>query len=176
MVDEGKLNQFVDRILNDLGGAFSVPLVRVGDRLRLYETLHERGPMTACELSDAAHIAERYAWEWLCHQAASGYLEYDPSSHKFTLTPEQAMVFADTDSPVYLQGAFDLAAAMMENQASLEPAFRSGKGVGWADQTSCLFSTVGRFFRLTVGATRPSLSTRLFESARFFVRIVFTRP
>jgi soluble lytic murein transglycosylase-like protein len=30
--------------------------------------------------------------------------------------------------------------------------------------------------RLTVGATRPSLSTRLFESARFFVRIVFTRP
>jgi hypothetical protein len=55
--------------------------------------------MTACELSDAAHIAERYAREWLCHQAASGYLEYDPSSHKFTLTPEQAMVFADTDSP-----------------------------------------------------------------------------
>jgi SAM-dependent methyltransferase len=147
MVDEGKLNHFVDRILNDLGGAFSVPLVRVGDKLRLYETLHERGPMTACELSDAAHIAERYAREWLCHQAASGYLEYDPSSHKFTLPPEQAMVFADTDSPVYLQGAFDLAAAMMENQASLEPAFRSGKGVGWADQASCLFSTVGRFFR-----------------------------
>ena len=36
---------------------------------------------------------------------------------------------------------------MMQNQASLEPAFRSGKGVGWADQASCLFSTVGRFFR-----------------------------
>ena len=63
MVDEGKLNQFVSRILDDLGGAFSVPLVRIGDKLRLNEALHERGPMTACELSDAAHIAERYAGE-----------------------------------------------------------------------------------------------------------------
>ena len=57
------------------------------------------------------------------------------------------MVFAETDSPVYLQGAFDLAAVMMENQALVEPAFRTGKGVGWGDQSQCLFCTVGRFFR-----------------------------
>jgi SAM-dependent methyltransferase len=157
MVDEGKLNQFVNRILNDLGGAFSVPLVRIGDKLRLYETLHERGPMTSSELSDAAHIAERYAREWLCHQAASGYLEYDPRSGKFCLPPEQAMVFAETYSPVYLQGAFNLAAAMMENQALLEPAFKSGKGVGWANQAPCLFCTVGRFFR-------PSYESNLLSS------------
>ena len=157
MVDEGKLNQFVDRILNDLGGAFSIPLVRIGDKLRLYETLHERGPMTASELSDVAHIAERYAREWLCHQAASGYLEYDPRSGKFSLPPEQAMVLAETYSPVYLQGAFDLAAAMMENQALLEPAFKSGKGVGWANQAPCLFCTVGRFFR-------PSYESNLVSS------------
>ena len=147
MIDEGKLSTFVGQILNDLGGAFSVPLVRIGDKLRLYEALHDRGPMTSSELSDAAHIDERYAREWLCHQAASGYLEYDPSSGRFALPPEQAMVLVDTNSPVYLQGAFDLAAVMMENQPLLEPAFRSGKGVGWGDQAPCLFCTVGRFFR-----------------------------
>lgn len=92
-------------------------------------------------------IAERYAREWLSQQAASGYLEYDPASGKFTLPPEQAMVFAEPDSPVNLIGAFDLAVVMMENQALVEPAFRIGKGVGCGDQSRCLFCTVGRFFR-----------------------------
>jgi steroid delta-isomerase-like uncharacterized protein len=68
MVDQDKLNQF-SKMLGDLGGAFSVPR---------YEW---------------AGIAERYSREWLCHQAASGYLDYDPISGKFTLPPEQAMVF-----------------------------------------------------------------------------------
>ena len=57
------------------------------------------------------------------------------------------MVFAEPDSPVYLQPAFDMAAVMLENQPLVEPAFRSGKGVGWGNQSQCLFCTTGRFFR-----------------------------
>jgi 2-polyprenyl-3-methyl-5-hydroxy-6-metoxy-1,4-benzoquinol methylase len=147
MVDEAKLNQFIGQMLGDLGGALSVSLVRIGDRLGLYQALHVDGPMTSSELASKVNIAERYAREWLSHQAASGYLSYDPASGKFTLPPEQAMVFAEPDSPVYLQGAFDLAKVMMENEALVEPAFRSGKGVGWGDQSQCLFCTAGRFFR-----------------------------
>jgi 2-polyprenyl-3-methyl-5-hydroxy-6-metoxy-1,4-benzoquinol methylase len=147
MVDETKLNQFIGQILGDLGGAFSVPMVRIGDRLGLYAALHENGAMTAKELATRTQIAERYAREWLSHQAASGYLTFDAATGKFTLPPEQAMVFAEPDSPVYLQGAFDLAVAMMENQALVEPAFRTGRGVGWGDQAQCMFCTVARFFR-----------------------------
>jgi 2-polyprenyl-3-methyl-5-hydroxy-6-metoxy-1,4-benzoquinol methylase len=147
MVDETKLNALIGRILGDLGGAFSVPMVRIGDKLGLYKAFNEHGPMTAGELAAKTTVAERYAREWLSHQAASGYLEYDASSGKFALPPEQAMVFANVDSPVYLQGAFDLAVAMVENQPKVEVAFRSGKGVGWGDQAPCLFCTVGRFFR-----------------------------
>lgn len=147
MVDHEKLNAFVGKVLGDLGGAFSVPLVRIGDQLGLYKRLNADGPMTAVELASKAGIAERYAREWLAHQAASGYVEYDGTTGKFTLPPEQAMVFADSDSPVNLQGAFDLATVMMENQQLVEAAFRTGKGVGWGDQSQCLFCTVGRFFR-----------------------------
>ena len=147
MVDDAKLNAFIGKILGDLGGAFSVPMVRMGDKLGLYKALNEQGPMTPGELAAKTKVAERYAREWLSHQAASGYLEYDPATGKFTLPPEQAMVFADVDSPVYLQGAFDLAVAMVENQPKVEAAFHSGKGVGWGDQAQCLFCTVGRFFR-----------------------------
>jgi SAM-dependent methyltransferase len=134
-------------MLGDLGGAFSIPLLRIGDRLGLYKTLHEKGPLTSAELAAKAEIAERYAREWLNHQAASGYLEYDAATGKFALPPEHAMVFADSNSPVYMQGAFDLAADLLENQALVEPAFRSGKGVGWGDQARCMFCSVGRFFR-----------------------------
>ena len=147
MVDEAKLNQFIGKILGDLGGALSVPMVRMGDKLGLYRALNEQGPMTSGELAAKTKVAERYAREWLSHQAASGYLEYDAASGKFTLPPEQAMVFAESDSPVYLQGAFDIAVSMIENEAKVEPAFRSGKGVAWGDQAPCLFCTVGRFFR-----------------------------
>jgi SAM-dependent methyltransferase len=147
MVDETKLNQFIGKILDDIGAAFSVPMVRMGDKLGLYKALNEEGPMTPAELASKANVAERYVREWLSHQAASGYLEYDSATGKFTLPPEQAMVFAEPDSPIYLQSAFDMVAVMLDNQKLVEPAFRSGKGVGWGDQSQCLFCTTGRFFR-----------------------------
>jgi SAM-dependent methyltransferase len=147
MVDEAKLNQFMGQMLSDLGGALSVSLVRIGDRLGLYKALHSDGPMTPGELATKAKVAERYVREWLSHQAASGYLSYDTSTGRFALPPEQAMVFAEPDSPVYLTAGFDLAAVMMENEALVEPAFRTGKGVGWGNQSRCLFCTTARFFR-----------------------------
>ncbi len=147
MVDETKLHQFIGRMLGDLGGALSVPLVRIGDRLGLYKALHASGPMTPGELATKTDIAERYAREWLSHQAASGYLTYDAGTGRFGLSPEQAMVFAEPESPVYMQGGFDLAMVMMENQALVEPAFRTGGGVGWGEQSQCLFCAAGRFFR-----------------------------
>ena len=85
MVDETKLNAFMGKILGDLGGAFSVPLVRMGDKLGLYKALNEQGPMTPAELAAKTNVAERYAREWLSHQAASGYLEYDPATRQVHL-------------------------------------------------------------------------------------------
>jgi len=147
MVDEAKLHQFVGQMLSDLGGAASIALVRIGDRLGLYKTLHERGPMTVAEFAAAAGVNERYLREWLSHQAASNYVAYEPATQKFALPPEQAMVFAIEDSPVYLAGAFEVMAAMLENQAKVEPAFKTGGGVAWGDQAGCLFCATARFFR-----------------------------
>ncbi len=96
MIDEGKLNAFLGKVVGDLGGAWSVPMVRLGDRLGLYRAL-KGAPMTAAELAATCEVGERYAREWLSHQAASGYVEYDPASEKFTLPEEQAMVFADPE-------------------------------------------------------------------------------
>jgi len=146
-MDPNKLQAFMGQILADLGGAFAVGLVRIGHALGLYRLLLERGPMTSTELADAAGLAERYIREWCAHHAASNYLAYDPASARFSLPPEQAMVFANPDSPVYMQGAFEAAAAYIENQPKVQAAFKTGSGVAWGDQAGCLFCAVAAFFR-----------------------------
>jgi ubiquinone/menaquinone biosynthesis C-methylase UbiE len=92
-------------------------------------------------------LHERYVREWALAQAANGYVDYDPASEQFSLSPEQAMVFHHRDSPVYLAGAFDLVAAMIEAEPKVEDCFREGKGVRWGDHAGCLFCATGAFFR-----------------------------
>ena len=146
-VNPETLNALVGKMLGDLGGAFSVPTVRIGFRLGLFRSLHEQGPATAADLARRLGLAERYVREWAMAQAANGYVTYSPSDERFSLTPEQAMVFAVESSPLYLAGAFDLAAEMIEGEAKVEAGFRTGAGVTWGESSNCLFCAVGAFFR-----------------------------
>lgn len=144
-LNEGALNELVGRVLGDLGGAVSLPLVRIGDALDLYKTLKDVGPAKADDLAAAAACSPRYVREWLAAQAASGYVRFEDG--RFSLTPEQACVFAEPDSPVNLIGAFDTAAAMVENQLKVQSAFKTGRGVAWGEQAGCMFCAVARLFR-----------------------------
>ncbi|WP_099864403.1 class I SAM-dependent methyltransferase [Pararhizobium haloflavum] len=144
-LNEARLNELVGKVLGDLGGAVSVPLVRIGDGLGLYQALKEHGPLSAEALADRTDCAVRYVREWLAAQTASGYVHHEDG--QFSLTAEQAYVFAEPDSPVHLIGAFDTAAAMAENQKKVQVAFKSGKGVAWGEQAGCMFCAVARMFR-----------------------------
>ena len=137
-VDMDKLNLFMGKMLGDVGAAANAALIRTGDRLGLYKTLAEKGPMTSAELAKATGTTERYVREWLSAQAASGYVEYDTQSKKFSMLPEQAMVFADEDSPVFMGAIGDMMAALMLDEPKVSDAFKSGKGVGWNERTECL--------------------------------------
>jgi len=146
--DPNKLHDFVGKMLGDLGGAFSVPTARLGFRLGLFDALNEGGAATAGQLADrAGGLTARYVREWALAQAANGYIDYDPAAETFSLSPEQAMVFAVKDSPVYLAGAFEMAAAMIEGEPKVENSFRTGAGVRWGDSAGCLFCATGAFFR-----------------------------
>src|SRR3954463_14317398 len=146
-VDNDRLGALVGKMLGDLGGAFSVPTAGIGFRLGLFDALHRDGPATASELAQRTGLTERCVREWAFAQAANGYITLDKTDQRFSLTPEQAMIFAVKDSPVYLEGAFDLAAAMVEGRTMVESAFRNGNGVAWGESSGCLFCAVGSFFR-----------------------------
>ena len=90
---------------------------------------------------------ERYVREWLSSQAAGGYVTYDKSSGRFSLTEEQAFVLADDNSPAFLPGAFQVALASTRSLDKIADAFKTGKGVGWHEHDPELFVGTERFFR-----------------------------
>lgn len=147
VIDETRLNTFIGQILGDLGGAQSVSMVLLGDRLGLYRYLSDDGPATPQELAERTGCATRYLEEWLAHQAASNYLIYDPASGRFALPPEQAMVFAEEDSPVYMMGGFELVANTIGNVPAVADCFRTGGGIPWSALTDCTVCAVAKFFR-----------------------------
>jgi len=146
-INQTNLHALVGSILHDLGGAFSVPLVQIGESLGLYQTLSENGPLSSAELAARTGLKERYLREWLSAQAASNYITFEPTTQTFSMTPEQSFVFANQGSPFYLAPAFGSAAAFQQNMPQVKEAFRTGEGVAWGDQSECLSCAVARFFR-----------------------------
>lgn len=148
-IDENKLQDFMGKMVGDLGAATSSVLVLIGQRLGLYKALAEHGPLSAEDLAKETGTAPRYILEWASNQAASGYVEYDPTTKQFYQTPEQVAVFADEESSCYLGGGFYSIASMFSDEPKITEAFRTGKGVSWGSHDSCLFCGVAKFFKAT---------------------------
>jgi SAM-dependent methyltransferase len=146
-VDSDKLNAFMGKMVGDFGAALNASLLLVGDKLGLYKTLAAKGPMNSGELAKATGTTERYIREWLATQAASGYVEYDAASNKFSMQPEQALALADEDSPFFMGAIGNLVAATFLDEPKISEAFKTGKGVGWNRRSECLFCGTARFFR-----------------------------
>jgi 2-polyprenyl-3-methyl-5-hydroxy-6-metoxy-1,4-benzoquinol methylase len=146
-IDEAKLEAFMGRFVQDMGAAATAPLVVIGDKLGLYKAMADGAPVTPAELAERAGCRERYVREWLCQQAASGYVEYDAAGGTFSLPPEQALALAHDDSPAFIPGAFQLIAAIVKDEPHITERFRSGEGFGWHEHDHDLFEGTERFFR-----------------------------
>lgn len=146
-LDEAKLHEFLGKMVCDLGAGVSAALVVIGDKLDLYKTLAGEGPLNSKELAERTGTNERYVREWLAAQAASGYVEYDAEREAFWMSPEQAAVFADDDSPVNMTGGFYSLASVINDEPKVTSAFQTGLGISWGDHDSCLFCGVEKFFK-----------------------------
>ncbi len=144
-IDEAKVQAFVFQAVGELGATLNAALVVIGDRLGLYKAMAGAGALTPRELADRTQTSERYVREWLNAQAAGGYVTYEDG--RYTLPAEHAVALADEDSPVFLQGAFQLMVAAVQDQPKIAEAFKSGAGVGWHQHGHDLFEGCERFFR-----------------------------
>jgi SAM-dependent methyltransferase len=146
-INEGKMNEFLGKVVTDFGAALGSVLAYIGQKLGLYKGLAEGGPQTPAELAARTETTERYVREWLINQASGGYVNYDPASGRYSLGAEQAVALTDEDSPFYVGGGFYVIKAMSRAEPRISEAFKNGGGILWGDHDPDLFVGVERFFR-----------------------------
>jgi 2-polyprenyl-3-methyl-5-hydroxy-6-metoxy-1,4-benzoquinol methylase len=146
-VNQQRLESLLGKVVGDLGAAMNAALTVVGDQLGLYRALAESDGLSPDQLAERTQTKPRYVREWLCAQAASGYVTYTPETERFSLTPEQAAAFADESSPAFVPGGFQVAQAVNHAIPRALENFKSGQGMAWGDHAACLFHGTERFFR-----------------------------
>jgi SAM-dependent methyltransferase len=146
-IDEARLEMFMGQVVTDMAAAISAPLVLLGEQLGLYRAMAGAGPLTSAEVAERADVRERYVREWLGNQAASGYVQHDPSTDRYSLPHEHALALADPDSPFYVMGGYQILASVWADEERILDRFRRGEGMGWHEHDPRLFSGTERFFR-----------------------------
>lgn len=146
-IDPAKLDAFLARAVGDLSAGYGGVMVSIGNRLGLYRAMAGAGPLSSRELASRAGCAERYVREWLGAQVAGGYVAYHAISDTYELTPEQAFVLANEDSPVFIPNAWAVPASMWFDEDKAVEAFRTGKGIPWGDHDGRLYCGVAAFYR-----------------------------
>jgi 2-polyprenyl-3-methyl-5-hydroxy-6-metoxy-1,4-benzoquinol methylase len=122
-------------------------MVFIGDRLGLYEAIADAGAVSSAELAEKTGTAERYVRDWLVNQAASGYVEYDVASGRYSLSPEQREAFTNHNSPFYVPGGFQGMYAATRATPRIMENFRTGGGISWGEHDPNLFEGTERFFK-----------------------------
>jgi SAM-dependent methyltransferase len=146
-VDQAKVDEFMGRVVGELGAAISSALVALGDRLGLYRAMAGGEAVSAEELAARTGTDARYIREWLSNQAAGGFVSYDPDTGDFFLSPEQSVMLAQEGNPSFVAGAFQVITAAIKDEEKVARAFQTGGGVGWHEHHDDLFSGTERFFR-----------------------------
>ena len=105
-IDEEKLMELTGKVFENVSAAGSLLVAYIGDQAGVYSALDENGPCSAEALASKTNLDERYLLEWLSANAAMGYITYHEANHQFSLTPEQAAIFAHEGEPTCMQGLF----------------------------------------------------------------------
>jgi hypothetical protein len=162
-MNEAKLQDFMGKLLTDMGGAAMVASIILGEELGLHRAMADGAPVTADELAGKTGCNARLTREWLSAQAASGYVEH--SGGTFRLPPEQAMALAHDSSPVYVAGGMTVLASLFLDKDKLVRAMRGDGGIAWGDHHPCMFSGTERFFRPGYRANLVSASLPALDGA-----------
>ncbi|TFV77509.1 methyltransferase domain-containing protein [Blastococcus sp. CT_GayMR19] len=130
--------EFAQRLLDAILGAQFVQAAYLGDRLGYYRALAESGALTSSDLAARTGTAERYAREWLEHQAVAGVLTVDdqtaaPSDRRFHLPAGPAEALTDPTSPAHVLPMARMVGGLGKRLDALVEAYRSGGGVSWAE-------------------------------------------
>src|ERR687885_1234494 len=148
MIDQNKIQQFMNKAIGDIAGSSTAMLIIIGERLDLYRAMAQaNSPVSVKELAEKTGTVERLLREWLANQVASGYIEYDPSNRKYILPTEHALALADENSPLYLQGIFKAIKSYFKDEEQFLKMFRGERSFSWMDHNPFMAEGFAEFFK-----------------------------
>ena len=131
-MNQQKVDQLAERIINETNSAISCLTLYLGHKLDLFNSLKEEGPVTSCELATKTNYSERYLREWLECMTVNGYIQYDPSTNKFSISEEHAIVFCDRDNSAYAIPFVYWIPSLSLVMDKLLEVFKTGKGISYS--------------------------------------------
>src|SRR5712692_4631233 len=139
-----KVKAFAGLMTNDLGAALQGAPSYIGDRLGIFQALAKAGPVTSAELAASTGLDERYLREWLGAMTAAKYIEYDPATARYTMSPEHAMILADETSQFFMGGFMQMIVPEVSMAPKLMESFRTGKGLAQSEYPAEVFEAIER--------------------------------
>ncbi|MGY0219338.1 class I SAM-dependent methyltransferase [Endozoicomonadaceae bacterium StTr2] len=155
-IDQARLEGLQAKLLDNVGGAMGVLMAYLGDQAGVYRALEQHGPCSHSTLANHTGLEPRYLREWLSANAAFEYIDYNPETDEFQLSPEQAAIFADEGGLACMQGFFQSIVSQYATHDTALDVFRSGRGRPWGEHHECCFCGVDRFFRPSYAANLVS--------------------
>lgn len=132
-MDKERSQQFMQKLVGDVGTALATGLVIVGLQSGLFKHMAGAGFLSADELVEKSGIHARYVEEWLGGMVCNGYVEHDADSDRFCLPEEHALFLTDPSTEFYLGGLFGSVPGLMAMLPRVVKAFEQGKGISFAD-------------------------------------------
>ena len=132
-MDKERSNQFMMKLVGDVGTALAAGLLLVGDRSGLFKAMAGAGMLSADALAERSGVAARYVEEWLAVMAGAGYVEHDAAADTFLLPEEHALFLTDDSSEYYLGGLFQGLPGLFAMTPRLVDAFKAGEGISFAE-------------------------------------------
>ncbi|HDH26862.1 MAG TPA: class I SAM-dependent methyltransferase [Actinobacteria bacterium] len=127
-VDLDKLKGYAKHVFGMMSGATTSAMIYIGDRLGLFATMAELGPVSSTALAEAKNLDERWVREWLYQQGAAGILDV-ADGEIFSLSPEAVAVLVNDDHPAFGAGTFAQLPSMISQLEHLPEIFETGRGV-----------------------------------------------
>jgi hypothetical protein len=166
-VDSHKVEQFISKVINDLGATSNVALAFIGDKLGLYKAMAQAASTATSgssgikpqKLASLTNTNERYIREWLAEQVCGGYIIYDSKTGTYSLPKEHAIALTDESSPAYVAGAFQMVMSALKIEPKVTKAFRTGGGFDWNEHDPGFFEGQARFSTPNYKANRYQLDS-----------------
>jgi 2-polyprenyl-3-methyl-5-hydroxy-6-metoxy-1,4-benzoquinol methylase len=142
-----KTKSIPELVMDDVGGAFTVGLAYIGDRLGLFAAVATLEKAASGPIARHAGLEERYVREWLNAMVASGYIEHDPAQSAYFMTAEQKSALVDEAARTFVAGVFQFALPSLLLAPRLVDVFRRGGGIPYGDLPAEIPDAIDRMHR-----------------------------